>query len=69
MPTRRDINDAIFKLDREQIVKLLEEGCGIQCYDHETLPLLRTALAESVGNAPGYVPFTTIEELTWEKRR
>ncbi len=53
------INPAIQDLSREQLVKLLEEGQHIQCYDHESTQMLMEALQECVNCGD-----VTISDLT-----
>jgi hypothetical protein len=43
-----DIEEMIAKLSREQIVRLLEQVAGIQCYDGEGIVTLREALRVNV---------------------
>lgn len=45
-----DINTAINSLTREQLVELLTNYAGIQCYDEETDDVLREALRVNVAD-------------------
>ncbi len=58
--TRHDAWDIVRKLDRERIVKLLEGGACIQCYDSESMEVLRQALVECV--VDGDIEMSDLEE-------
>ena len=42
------IHPRILALDRKQLIEILEGRCCIQCYDHESLTVLREALQDCV---------------------
>jgi hypothetical protein len=50
----------ISRMDRERVVELLQDVAGCQCYDHEDIGTLRTALLENVKD--GTVPDHYLED-------
>ena len=44
----RKIHPRVMAMDRKQLVEVLEGRCCIQCYDHETLGVLRDALQDCI---------------------